>query len=216
MLAGITGVGGATVALRHIRLGDLDRYETYSLMFGANRVHNQAERPEQRESACITIDTVYLPADGSSEEYVGVRSEIGCVEGDRLVDLDSRELTYARLPTVEISVELQYCSTLPDWTGLCEGVPASREVTVAADLVGIGQLSEDRGAVRYAPTPECTEVDVYANARRDGDGTLAIDGATLAADPWLTFIFDGALRFNLICQDSRPRYWLREAVRSEG
>jgi hypothetical protein len=205
LLASVSGVGAATMALRYTRLGDLDRYESYSVMFGSNRVHNQAERPERRESACITIDTIHLLADGSSEEYVGVRTEVGCIEGDRLVDLDTRELTFARLPSIDITVELQYCSTSPDWATLCDQVPSSREVTVAAELVGISELVEDRGAVRYAPTPECTEVDVYATAWRDGDGTLEIDGATVRADPWLTFIFDGELRFNLICRESTDR-----------
>jgi hypothetical protein len=202
VVASIDGYGGATLAVTHARVGDLDRYAATNVTFGVNRVHTRGEVPEQRESACVSTETYWLPADGSSEEYLAVKSEVGCVTTDGAVDIDTRDLTYARLPVTGVTLELQYCFAQPGWESICDGAPSQRSVSISVELSGVGELIAHRGRDRYEVpfAPECVELQVFYNAWRDGGGTMWIDGAANTVDPYLTFIFDGELFFNLLCR----------------
>ena len=203
VIASIDGFGAAALAVSQARVDSLERQVVTSLTFGRNRVHTRGEQPAGGESTCLSMETYWLPADGSSDEYLAVKSEAGCLEVDGVVDVDVKVLTYGRLAATDLTLELQYCSAQPGVEWLCEGAPAVRVVAVAADLTGMGELTATRGHDRYEVpfAPNCVELDVFSNSWRAGDGTIWLDGTPSAVDPALTFLFDGELYFHVLCRE---------------
>jgi hypothetical protein len=200
LVSRLDGVGAATIAYGYERVGELDRYQAASVGFGENRVNNLGEQPATTQSVCVTVDTGYLPADGSSDDYLAVHSAGGCVEGNTLVDLDARNLAYATVTPASVTLELQSCSALPGWEALCD-VPAKRAATIDAQLVATSELFGDRHAVRYPATDECVTVEVGSSGWREALGAVSLDGSPLRVAPLYTFIFDGQIFFNLLCRE---------------
>lgn len=203
VIASIDGLIASADTFTSERTGELDRYVWTTLSFGENRVHTRGERPAAFETVCLHVVTYWLPVDrASDDEFVAVADEGGCETAAGAVEIEARQLNSARLAGETVTSELQYCSAHPGWETLCQDLPDSRTISVAAELVGVGEMHTSRGRWREPLpwTPDCIELRVYSDAWRTVEGSMWIDGSAHAVRSWSSLLSDGHLFFHVFCR----------------